>query len=106
MRVSANVSDQHAQEDVEMFTGNRVSAKTQQRPVHSQTFDLPLTTPITCLGDGLSGRVEHQSAKSHPMGNDEKSKGWLPFNGKLASGRWVTTTAQSSGSLALERAGG
>lgn len=41
LRSSANVSYQHAEEDMEMFTGIRVSAKTQQRLVHRQTFDSP-----------------------------------------------------------------
>ncbi len=41
LRVSANVSYQHAEEDVELFTGIRVAAKTQQRLVHRQTFEEP-----------------------------------------------------------------
>lgn len=41
LRVSANVSYQHAQEDVELFTGIQVSAKTQQRLVHRQNFEMP-----------------------------------------------------------------
>jgi hypothetical protein len=39
--VSANVSYQHAAEDVELFTGMQVSAKTQQRLVQRQSFDAP-----------------------------------------------------------------
>jgi hypothetical protein len=39
--VSANVSYQHAAQDVELFTGVSVSAKTQQRLVHRQTFAPP-----------------------------------------------------------------
>jgi len=38
--VSANVSYQHAEEDVELFTGIQVAAKTQQR-LHRQTFEMP-----------------------------------------------------------------
>jgi len=38
LRVSANVSYQHAEEDVELFTGIQVAAKTQQRLVHRQTL--------------------------------------------------------------------
>jgi len=38
--VSANVSYQHAEEDVELFTGIQVAAKTQQL-VHRQTFEMP-----------------------------------------------------------------
>lgn len=41
LRVSANVSYQHTEEDVAVFTGIRVPAKTQQRLVHRQTFELP-----------------------------------------------------------------
>lgn len=41
LRVSANVSYQHTEKDVELFTGIRVSAKTQQRLVHRQSFALP-----------------------------------------------------------------
>jgi len=39
--LSANVSYQHAEEDVELFTGIQVAAKTQQRLVHRQTFEMP-----------------------------------------------------------------
>lgn len=39
VRVSANVSYQHASVDVEIFTGIKVAAKTQQRLVHRQEFD-------------------------------------------------------------------
>jgi hypothetical protein len=39
--VSANASYQHTAEDVELFTGMRVSAKTQQRLVQRQPFDAP-----------------------------------------------------------------
>ncbi|UIE37002.1 ISKra4 family transposase [Leptodesmis sichuanensis] len=41
LRVSANVSYQHAAQDVELFTGVTVSAKTQQRLVQRQTFAPP-----------------------------------------------------------------
>jgi hypothetical protein len=41
LRVSANVSYAHATEDVELFTGMHVSAKTQQRLVQRQTFEPP-----------------------------------------------------------------
>ncbi len=41
LRVSANVSYQHAAQDIELFTGIQVSAKTQQRLVQRQTFELP-----------------------------------------------------------------
>jgi hypothetical protein len=41
LRVSANVSYQHAALDVALFTGIKVSAKTQQRLVQRQMFDDP-----------------------------------------------------------------
>lgn len=42
--MSANVSDAHAAEDVELFTGMRVSAKTQQRLVQRQAFEPPVAS--------------------------------------------------------------
>ncbi len=41
LRLSANVSYQQAEQDVSYLTGIRVSAKTQQRLVHRQSFELP-----------------------------------------------------------------
>jgi hypothetical protein len=41
LRVSANVSYQRTAEDIELFTGMRVSAKTQQRLVQRQSFEPP-----------------------------------------------------------------
>lgn len=41
LRVSANVSYQRTAEDIELFTGMRVSAKTQQRLVQRQSFETP-----------------------------------------------------------------
>ena len=41
LRVSANVSYEDAQSDIEYFTGVQVSRSTQQRLVHRQNFDLP-----------------------------------------------------------------
>lgn len=41
LRVSANVSYQRTAEDIELLTGMRVSAKTQQRLVHRQSFETP-----------------------------------------------------------------
>jgi hypothetical protein len=43
LRISANVSYGHTEADVEMLTGMRVSAKTQQRLV--QNYDFPTPTP-------------------------------------------------------------
>jgi hypothetical protein len=41
LRVSANVSYQRTSNDIELLTGMRVSAKTQQRLVHRQSFETP-----------------------------------------------------------------
>lgn len=41
LRLSANVSYQHAAEDIEYFTGIQVSRSVQQRLVHRQNFALP-----------------------------------------------------------------
>ena len=47
LRASANVSYQHAAEDVEMVTGLRIAAATQQRLVHRHTFAPPqLEQPV------------------------------------------------------------
>ncbi len=40
LRVSANVSYEHTEKDVELFTGMRVPAKTQQRSCHRQTNEI------------------------------------------------------------------
>jgi len=59
LRVSANVSYQHAAEDVEVFTGMRISAATQQRLVHRHTFaPLQLEQPVKELSmDGGTIRL-------------------------------------------------
>lgn len=44
LRVSANVSYQRAAEDIELFTGMQVSAKTQQRLVQRQPFEAPVVS--------------------------------------------------------------
>lgn len=41
LRLSATVSYKQAEKDIDYLTGIRVAAKTQQRLVHRQTFDLP-----------------------------------------------------------------
>lgn len=55
MRLSANVSYHQAAQDVAYLTGISVSAKTQQRLVHRQSFALPsVDAPITevCVDGG------------------------------------------------------
>jgi hypothetical protein len=59
LRVSANVSYQCAAEDIELLTGMRVSAKTQQRLVQRQSFETPaLEEPVKEVGiDGGTVRL-------------------------------------------------
>lgn len=66
LRVSANVSYQHAAEDVELFTGIRLSAATQQRLVHRHTFIPPqLEQPVKELSvDG--GKIRRRTPLGEP----------------------------------------
>jgi hypothetical protein len=59
LRLSANVSYEQAEQDLAYLTGIRVAAKTQQRLVHRQTFELPdVKQPIEELSvDGGKVRV-------------------------------------------------
>uniref|UniRef100_UPI0036F2EE36 ISKra4 family transposase n=1 Tax=Trichocoleus desertorum TaxID=1481672 RepID=UPI0036F2EE36 len=59
LRLSANVSYEQAERDVAYLTGIRIPAKTQQRLVHHQSFELPTAQqPIAELGvDGGKVRV-------------------------------------------------
>ena len=74
LRVSANLSYEHSEEDVELFTGIRVPAKTQQRLVHRQTFELPESTqPIEELSaDG--GKIRGRTS----VGQESR---WLDYKG-------------------------
>jgi hypothetical protein len=59
LRLSATVSYKQAEQDLAYLTGIRIPAKTQQRIVHRQTFDLPdIEQPIEELSvDGGKVRV-------------------------------------------------
>lgn len=59
LRLSANVSYQQAEQDVAYLTGIRIPAKTQQRLVHHQRFEVPTAQqPIAELSvDGGKVRV-------------------------------------------------
>ncbi len=74
LRVSANVSYEHTQKDIELFTGIRVSAKTQQRLVQRQIFAWPQTEqPIEELSaDG--GKIRIRT----PLGQACR---WLDYKG-------------------------
>ncbi len=66
LRVSANVSYQHAEEDVELFTGIKIAAKNQQRLVHRQSFEMPLSQkPVDELSvDG--GKIRIRTPQGEP----------------------------------------
>lgn len=63
LRVSANVSYQHAALDVALFTGIKVSAKTQQRLVQRQMFDAPSVSEAVTEVSLDGGMVRLVSAK-------------------------------------------
>lgn len=96
LRVSANVSYQQAAEDVELFTGVRVSATTQQRLVHRQTFPRPeLEQPVAELSvDG--GKIRLRTPLGEPCIwkeykgvclHDQARGAWFQDNEGLAE--WV-----------------
>lgn len=66
LRVSANVSYQDAQSDVELFTGIKVAAKTQQRLVHRQNFEPAVVdVPVEELSvDG--GKIRIRTPQGEP----------------------------------------
>lgn len=65
LRLSATVSYEQAEQDLAYLTGIRVPAKTQQRIMHRQTFELPNTEqPIAELSvDGGKVRVRTQPSE-------------------------------------------
>lgn len=66
LRVSANVSYQNAQEDVEYFTGVKVSASTQQRLVHRQNFEIPVTEEKVEELSVDGGKIRTRTPKGSP----------------------------------------
>jgi len=65
LRVSANVSYQHAEEDVELFTGIQVAAKTQQRLVHRQTLRCQRLSSCRRVERGW-GKIRIRTPKGNP----------------------------------------
>ena len=74
LRVSANVSDKHTEKDVELFTGIRVPAKTQQRLVQRQTFEWPETEQAMAELSADGGKIRIRT----PLGEDCR---WLDYKG-------------------------
>lgn len=96
LRVSANVSYQQAAEEVEWFTGVRVSATSQQRLVHRQTFPWPelaqsvaelsvdggkirLRTPLgePCIWKEYKGVCLHEQARGAWFQDNEGLAEWV-----------------------------
>ena len=92
----AFVSYENAAEDVEFFTGIRVSAKTQQRLVHRQEFSLPILTNVveqlsvdggkvrlrTPVGEACIWR-DYKAVRLH----GQATEAWLQDNAALIN--WV-----------------
>lgn len=68
LRLSANVSYAHASDDIAVLTGIAVSAKTQQRLIHRQSFSPPLVEEaVTQMSvDGGNIRVLTPELKGQP----------------------------------------
>lgn len=90
LRVSANVSYQRTAEDIELFTGMRVSAKTQQRLVQRQSFETPLLEePVEAVSiDGGTVRLvvepgeepRWKQYKAVRLSPDKVHQAWLDDN--------------------------
>jgi len=93
LRQSAVVSYQKAQVEVEMQTGRRVSAKTQQRLVHRQSFPVPVpAAPIEQMSlDGGMIRLrtpegeasEWREYKALNLGLEAQGTAWFKDNESL-----------------------
>jgi hypothetical protein len=92
LRVSANVSYQHAAEDVEMFTGIRISAATQQRLVHRHPLTPPqLEQPVKELSvDG--GKIRLRTPLGQPCV-------WRGYNGVCLHDQAIGAWFQDNASL-------
>lgn len=66
LRVSANASYVHAAQDVELFTGIQVSAKTQQRLVQRQMFEPPQVSEVVEETSIDGGSVRLITQPGHP----------------------------------------
>ena len=89
LRLSATVSYKQAEKDIAYLTGIRVAAKTQQRLVHRQTFDLPNIEQPTTMEE-LSvdgGKVRLRT----PLGEECEWKDYKAIatdQGMLANFHW------------------
>jgi hypothetical protein len=70
--VSANVSYAHTEKDIELFTGMRLPAKTQQRLVHRQIFELPQAEPAIEELSADGGKIRIRT----PVGEECR---WLDY---------------------------
>jgi hypothetical protein len=95
LRVSANVSYAQTQTDIELFTGIRVSAKTQQRLVQRQAVEFPIAErPVTevaldggmvrVLGGDGEPSLWKQYKAVHLEGDSALCAAWLDENAALS----------------------
>ena len=91
LRLSATVSYEQAERDIAYLTGIRVPAKTQQRLVHRQHFDLPdIEQPIEELSvDG--GKVRLRT----PLGEESE---WKDYKA-IATAQGVLANFQNNAQL-------
>jgi hypothetical protein len=100
LRVSANVSYAQTQDDVELLTGIRVSAKTQQRLVQRQPVEVPIAEhPVTevsldggmvrVLGGDGEPSVWKQYKAVHLEGDSALCAAWFDDNAALSD--WLKT---------------
>ncbi len=66
LRVSANVSYENAAKDVELFTGVKVSANTQQRLVHRSEFKRPTASSEVEELSVDGGKIRLRTQKGEP----------------------------------------
>lgn len=88
LRASANVSYRHAEQDVALYTGMRVSAKTQQRLVQRQAWEeleAPTSETIVELSIDGGGVKLTSGAKDQPQWRQYKA---VRINSKGESRAW------------------
>ena len=66
LRLSATLSYERTQEEVELQTGRRVSMKTQQRLVHRQQFEVPKVDGVVTQMSLDGGMIRLRTPKGQP----------------------------------------
>ena len=95
LRSSANVSYQHAEQDIALLTGMRVSAKTQQRLVHRQPWEaladaanedvaeMSIDGGNIKLTSGTKDKPDWRQYKAVRMNSKGESRAWFQDNEHL-----------------------